>query len=347
MSPEIKDNLPISVIMSVFNSERFIGKAIDSIVNQTFKDFEFIIINNASTDKTKEIISSYRDQRIILIENEKNLGQTKALNIGIRRSRGQFIARMDADDISIPQRLELQYKCLTENESIAVVGSWFEEIDETGRHIKYYRMPTEPLEIKCYLISPGELGYYCILHPAVTIRRNVLFEVGLYNEEYYPQDYDLWVRIIRRYKIANLDRFLIKHLISNEQQSNKFRSNIDADLKKIIISNIQYYLPSIEEGQLMSLLRMLQYRPQKSKEDGLKVLKIFNLFFKEYIDGAVGNTLVKKIKNKIELFYLFQLLKTNPVYSLRRLLKLICKNPDVLLDRKVYRKIIRAILNNP
>lgn len=341
------NNTPkISVVMAVFNGEKFVKRAIDSILGQTLADFEFVIVDNASADKTKDIIASFSDSRIILIENERNLGQTKSLNIGIKRSRGKFIARMDADDISMPQRLEIQYKYLLENESVAVVGSWFEEIDETGRRIKYYTMPVEPLEIKSYLVSPGELGYYCVSHPAVLMRRDALFEAGLYNENYYPQDYDLWARIVRKHKIANVGKFLIKHLVSKGQQSKEYRSDIVLDLNEIIMSNIRYYLPAIKEEELMLLVRMLQYRPQKSKEDGLKTLTVFNLFFKEYMNDSSKNKVVKKIKDKIELFYLFQLFKTNPAYSAAELLKIICRNPSLLGDRKLYGKMRKAMLNN-
>jgi glycosyltransferase involved in cell wall biosynthesis len=314
------NNPKISVLMTVFNGERFIKEAIDSILNQALTNFEFIIVDNASTDGTKKIISSYNDPRIVLIENEENLGQTKALNIGIKRSKGEFIARMDADDISMPQRLESQYKYLSKNESIAIVGSWHEEIDIAGRHIRYFRMPLDPIEIKYYLISPGELGYYCVSHSTVLMRRNILFKVGLYNDNYCTQDYELWVRIARRYNLANLNQYLLKHRITTTQQTKQFKDEIESDCEKIIKSNIRYYLPSIGEEELMSLVRMLQYKPQKSKEDGLKVLEIFTHFFEKYMDGDENSLLAKKARNKMLLFYLLQLFKTNPTYSLKELL---------------------------
>lgn len=337
-------NPEISVVMTVFNGEKFIREAVDSILGQTFTDFEFIIVDNASTDATKRIISSYMEKRIRLIENKENLGQTKALNIGIKHSKGDFIARMDADDISSSERLALQHRYLTENESVAVVGSWHEEIDESGRHIKYFKMPTDPSEIKYYLISPGELAYFCVSHPTVLMRRNVLFDVGLYNEDYLAQDYDLWVRIVRKHKIANVDRFLLKHRVSSMQQTKKFQKDIDSECQKIVMSNIQYYLPLIESRDLMPLARMLLYQPQQSREDGLKVLNIFNNFFNVYLDDRDKNGLFKKAQDKIEVLYLLQLMKTNPVFSFRKFFSLICKNPDILAEGKFYRKIIRAMI---
>ncbi|MDD5005706.1 MAG: glycosyltransferase [Candidatus Omnitrophica bacterium] len=339
-------NSTISVVMTVFNGDKFIKEAIDSILNQTFSDFEFIIVDNASTDRTKEIVSSYNDRRIILIENDQNLGQTKALRIGIMRSRGKFIARMDADDISLPERLELQYKYLEKKGDVAVVGTWHEEIDKNGKHIKFFKLPTDPLEIKCYLISPGELGYYCISHPTVLIRRNVLLETGFYNEAYRTQDYDLWVRVVRKYKLANLDQFLVKHRITAKQQSKEFKDDVETECEKIIIANIRYYLPCLSEEELIPLVRMLQYKPQRCKKDGLKVLNAFNIFFKKYMNGQEDKKTIKEIQTKIELFYLLQLIKTNTFYSVAESLRRIVVNPNILLDNKLYKKMARAILTN-
>jgi len=342
----MNNNPKISVVMTVFNGGKFVKRAIDSILSQTLGDFEFVIVDNASTDKTKDIIASFSDPRIILIENKENLGQTKALNIGVKRSRGEFIARMDADDISMPQRFETQYKYLLKNTDVAVVGSWFEEVNEAGRHIKYYKTPVHFLEIKSYLVSPGELGYYCISHPTVLMRKSALLDAGFYNESYYPQDYDLWVRIVRKHKIVNLNEFLVKHMVSTRQQSKEYRSDIVLDLDNIIMSNIKHYLPSIDEKDAAALVRMLQYMPQKSREDGLKVLNIFNLFFKEYMGAENVNKMVRKIKDKMRLFYLLQLFKTNFLYSAAESLKTVCRNPDLLCEKKLYGKIMKTISNN-
>ncbi|MCI0471302.1 MAG: glycosyltransferase, partial [Candidatus Aminicenantes bacterium] len=105
----------ITVLMSVFNNAAYLREAIDSILNQTYTDFEFLIIDDASTDSSKEIISHYHDTRIRLIENKRNIGLTKSLNKGLHKAKGEYIARMDADDISLPDRLAVQYAFLQEN----------------------------------------------------------------------------------------------------------------------------------------------------------------------------------------------------------------------------------------
>ena len=332
----------ISVLMTVFNGRAFIAEAIESILNQTFKDFEFIIVDNASSDGTKGIVRSFNDSRIIFIENKTNLGQTKALNLGIKQAYGQFIARMDVDDVSLSERLELQYNYLMQDPSLAVLGSWHEEVDSKGRHIKYFKMPTDPLEIKSYLISPGKLGYYCLSHPTVMMRKDVLFEVGLYNDSYLAQDYDLWVRISRKYRISNLNKFLVKHRITNTQQTKELKQEIESDCKRIIISNILNYLPEIKEKELMSLARMLEYKPQISKEDGFRVLGTFNLLLDRVIDYANNNKTAMLLRIKMQCFYIPQLIKTNPLYSLMILIRIISCYPMVIFDAKLYRKLLNA-----
>ena len=110
--------------MPAYNAEKYIAESIESILSQTFTDFEFIIINDASTDSTKEIIESFQDSRIILINNEQNLGVAKSLNIGIATAKGKYIARMDADDISLPERFQTQFNFMEKNPDIDICGSW-------------------------------------------------------------------------------------------------------------------------------------------------------------------------------------------------------------------------------
>ena len=114
----------ISVLMSVFNGERYLIKAIDSILNQTFKDFEFIIIDDGSMDSSNAIIRSFDDPRVRLIENEKNIGLTKSLKKGIDLCRGEYIARMDGDDISLPERLKKQVEFMDHNRGVGISGTW-------------------------------------------------------------------------------------------------------------------------------------------------------------------------------------------------------------------------------
>lgn len=130
----------VSVVMSVYNGEKYLPETIDSILNQTFKDFEFIIINDGSTDKTAKILTSYDDPRIRIF-NQENMGLTKSLNRAISLAKGEYIARMDADDISYPERLKKQVDYLNKNPDIGLVGSKYIRIDKRGRKIDEINVP--------------------------------------------------------------------------------------------------------------------------------------------------------------------------------------------------------------
>ena len=138
----------ISVVMPAYNAEKYIGEAIESILNQTFKDFEFIIINDGSVDHTKEIIREYNDPRIVLLENDKNRGIVLSLNKGLDAATGKYIARMDADDIATKDRLEKQLEFL-QVKSYDMVGCNAIKIDENGKEIGYLNFPTAHEIIPC------------------------------------------------------------------------------------------------------------------------------------------------------------------------------------------------------
>jgi glycosyltransferase involved in cell wall biosynthesis len=198
----------VTVLMSVYNGERYLNEAIDSILGQTFTDFEFLIIDDASTDRTPEILRSYDDPRIRVVTNEENLGLTKSLNKGLALARGEYIARMDADDISIPERLEEQIEFMEHNPQVCVCGSWVEIIGHNaGETWKY---PTDSNEIRC-----RHLFECSIAHPSAVIKKEYLNQ----NQPLYDitfkrsQDYDLWIRISALYPLANIGKVLLKHRI--------------------------------------------------------------------------------------------------------------------------------------
>lgn len=197
----------VSVIMSFCNDEKYIGEAVKSILEQTFSDFEFIIINDASTDSSEEIVKEFADKRIKLIKNSKNLGLTKSLNIGIREAVGEYIARMDADDVCLPQRFEKQVKFLDGNRRTALVGCWVEFIDPEGKSEGIKKFPTDFQDIKKILIS-----YLPFRHPTLIIRKKALDEVGFYDESFkYAQDYELILRTAKKFPVANLPEVLLKY----------------------------------------------------------------------------------------------------------------------------------------
>jgi glycosyltransferase involved in cell wall biosynthesis len=208
----------ISVVMAVYNGEPHMREAIESIVSQTFSDFEYILLDDGSSDGTLEILQEYekRDKRIRVLQNQGNIGLTKSLNKGILASRGEYVARMDADDISHPKRFELQTAFLDSNQNCGVVGSWYVKIDEQGKELWRKKLPLKDEEIKNLLIKSNVFP-----HASAMVRRAALDKVGLYNESWkLSQDYELWFRIGSQYEIGVIPEFLIYSRISGSSLTN-------------------------------------------------------------------------------------------------------------------------------
>jgi glycosyltransferase involved in cell wall biosynthesis len=196
----------VTVLMSVYNGKKYLREAIDSILGQTFTDFEFLIIDDGSTDSSADIIRSYSDPRVRFIRNEKNMGLTRSLNKGIRLATGEYIARQDADDISLPERLEKQVRFLDQNKDVGLVGTYFFMINEAGKTICVWNRLPEGIDLKKILLKGNPFG-----HGSVMFRAECIEKVGPYREEFKSvQDYDLWLRISEVYDVANIPEPLYK-----------------------------------------------------------------------------------------------------------------------------------------
>lgn len=198
-------NPRVSVIMAVWNSERYLADSIESILNQTFEDFEYIIIDDGSFDASRDIIARYavNDQRIKPLYYEHQ-GLTRSLNRGIREARGAYIARMDADDISLPERLEKEHAYLMQHPDIAVVSCFAYVIDDCGRTVGTHCPPLSTEDIRKRSFFSGQ-----ICHPSVMFRADVVRMLGGYNEAFrYAQDYELWLRLMQKHAVATIPEFL-------------------------------------------------------------------------------------------------------------------------------------------
>ena len=195
MKETVQFEKPISVVMPVFNSQvSYLKEAVDSILTQTFKDFEFIIINDGSTGSCKEYLESLSDPRIRIIHNEKNLGITKSLNIGLREARGKYIARMDDDDISLPFRFEKQFAFMESNPDIILCGSKKVTIGKTRPLAllwKHSMTDMEEYRVKLLFVNPGPV------HPTAFFRHEKLIKYNIWYDESlrYAQDYGMWETI--------------------------------------------------------------------------------------------------------------------------------------------------------
>lgn len=204
------NNPLVSVIMSVYNGEKYLRESIESILGQTFKDFEFIIINDGSTDKSENIIKSFNDPRIKLI-SRSNKGLVASLNEGIEKSLGKYIARMDSDDISESERLEKQINFLKSNPDISVVGSWAKKINENSQIIEEMNYPpAKNKEIKKY-----SLFHNPFIHPSIMFKKEIIKKIGLYNPFFKnAEDYEFWSRVLASFQVANLPLSLLRYRIN-------------------------------------------------------------------------------------------------------------------------------------
>jgi hypothetical protein len=206
----------VSVVMSVFNGQAFLLEAIDSILAQTFKDYEFVIIDDGSTDKTAEILAEYsrRDQRI-RVHRHENKGRAASLNIGIEMSKSPYVARMDADDISMPNRLKEQVEFMERHPAVGLLSGTYELIDVEGHLIG-----TIPLLPRDEEIKQAMLVNNAMCHPAVMMRREVAIVCGGYRKAFLDaDDYDLWLRISERSQLANLEQPILQYRIHSKQVS--------------------------------------------------------------------------------------------------------------------------------
>ena len=216
--------LEVTVLMSVYNGEKYLQESIESILNQTFSDFEFLIINDGSTDSSRDIILSYFDNRIKLIDNKENIGLSKSLNIGIHRAKGKYIARQDADDISHLERLEKEIHFLSSKPGYAAVGCSINIIDKKSKIKGSIQKPISNESIHNTLKQNN-----CIAHGSVLMKKRCLFEVDLYDESLgAAQDYDLFMRLSEKYKLANLPDLLYcwRNLKSNVSNRNRQLQNL-------------------------------------------------------------------------------------------------------------------------
>lgn len=205
--------------MSVFNGEQYLHEAIESILSQTYTDFEFIIINDGSTDSSDKIILSFRDKRIVYIDNNANLGLIESLNKGLRASKGKYIARMDADDIALPERLKLQVQTFGENPNAIMIGSdYYSLTPKKLKHIK--NRNNSDYQKAVLLFSP------CFCHPTVMMK-NIFTEKNIFYDKNYvhAEDYKLWTELSFLGEFLNVKEPLLKYRSHSTQVSSNNKEN--------------------------------------------------------------------------------------------------------------------------
>ena len=279
----------LSVILPVYNCEKYIYEAVDSILNQTFTDFELLIVDDFSTDSTVLILESFKDSRIQLFKKEKNTGYTNSLNYAISIAKGEYIARMDGDDICLPQRFEKQVNFLDCHPDVILCGSAVQIIDSDT----ILRLPTNHDEIKvklCFATS------FC--HPSV-MGKAIVFKENLYDVKLEPaEDYDLWTRLVFKGQLANLDEILLMYRIHEEQVSllrSEYQTTVGYSSQFRMFEPIINYEDDIYSKMHIAFKKQEHY----SKEDLKKSLLLFKTIQKGNSKNKVYSTTLfeDKLKN--------------------------------------------------
>jgi len=296
----------ISVLMPVYNAESFVKKAIESILNQTLRDFEFLIINDGSTDSTLNCINSYKDSRIKLISNSINLGLIKSLNIGIEIATGEIISRMDADDIAHPKRLEYIKDFMDNNPNVTVCGTWF---NTTTLRINNKKYNSDQIKTR-FLFD-------CAIS-AATFRRNYFIDNDIRYSEKFPhaEDYELWTRLVFNVEFALITKCLLTLTLHENQVSKKFGIIQQNSMERalVILLNKIGIEPTNEEimlhFQILHDLFPCNSDFVKKTEDWLKKLIYYNSKTK-----FISDKNFRKIIND-EWFGILTHLSSNNIYTL-------------------------------
>ncbi|MDP2685106.1 MAG: glycosyltransferase [bacterium] len=271
--------MTISVLIAVYNAENTIKTAIGSILNQTFQDFEIIIIDDKCTDKTIDVIKEFEDSRIKIISNEHNMGQIKSLNKGLSFCSGKFIARMDADDISLPQRFELQVQAFEKNPELVLVGTTGFKSFPNGRvkKLTYYPRNAEALRFFSMFKSP-------INHISVMIRQEYLKNTDIFDESYIiATDWDLWSRyLIKRYKIKILMARCFIYRVYDTSYSVINTEIKDKESIKIVKRNVLHYTDLTISSQDAFNIINLHYCKKLSAKQYIKSLFVWIKIISNY-----------------------------------------------------------------
>jgi cellulose synthase/poly-beta-1,6-N-acetylglucosamine synthase-like glycosyltransferase len=294
----------VSVVMSVYNGERYLAEAIESILAQTFPDFEFIIIDDGSTDSTPDILNRYDDARIVLVRNQENIGLTRSLNRGIRMAHGDYVARQDADDVALPERLAAQVSFLDEHPGIGVVGTWVAYIDENGRPIKIIRTPASPALIRWLLLFGT-----CLMHSSVLIRRSCLEGVAVYRSEIlYAQDYDLWIRLSAKTRLANLPEILQQMRVHEQRISIQHYEQQEQIVRGIMQRTMTSFLGGIvPETMIVRLRRVSNGKPLETPQELLPLADLIMCLHQAYITQNVLDAVERRLVAEDAAYRLAQL----------------------------------------
>jgi glycosyltransferase involved in cell wall biosynthesis len=281
----------ISIIMPVYNGEKFIKKTIDSILNQSFSDYELIIVDDGSVDDSYKIIHSYHDKRIRYFKNEKNSGIVFSLNRALGIASAEYIARIDADDICLENRFKIQLDFLENNKNVGVCSGSICYIDADGNEGITVRMPTSADECKVKFLFGNP-----IIHPASMFRRELAVKVGGYTEGMEPaEDYDFWLKLLEISEVQNVEEVLLKYRIHSSNYSMIKRQEYNQKFTEIFSKKSKLQFSDIIEDKFLNFHIRLIIGTWNEKSSLKEVLKL-KLWRKSLVDN---NNKVKAFDQKM------------------------------------------------
>lgn len=221
-------NPRVSVLLPVYNGDKYLRESIDSILSQDYRDFELLIVDDGSVDRSKGLISEYKDPRIVFIEISRNNGLIGALNKGLSVARGEYVIRMDQDDIALPMRITRQVNFMDRHPEVGAAGSWVLAFGEGGKRIIRTEIDDRMLRVKLLLGNQ-------LIHPSVIIRTSVLNKHNLfYDPDYcHSEDYKMWLDISKYAKLANIPKVLLKYRMHPAQTCQEFHLIQRSNLAKV------------------------------------------------------------------------------------------------------------------
>jgi glycosyltransferase involved in cell wall biosynthesis len=319
------DNPKITVLMPVFNAEKYLQKAVESILGQTLADFEFLIFNDGSTDGSADIVKHFTDPRIHFFDSQKNYGYVYHLNEGIRLARGEYIARMDADDISYPERFARQVEFMDANPEVGVCGTWFHTIGHYESIVEY-PIGNENLRV-------ASLKYCAFSHPTVMLRKKVLLENSIYYDQSFlpAEDYYLWTILSQYCQIRNLPMVLLDYRI-HEGQISKYKRSIQKKKTQLARESQIEKMLGRELSEEESLLHSVTFEPDEHElsKDLMKRAKGWsdflleeNKLLKAYPSKTLSN-LFHECLEEVELNYYSQTFIRSKSYNIFLLVKFLC-----------------------
>jgi hypothetical protein len=244
----------LTVLMAVNDGERYLRSAMDSILAQSFTDFEFLVIDDCSQDDTPAILRSYHDERIRVFRNPERLGLTTSLNLGLKMARGHYLARQDADDLSFPNRLERQLAYLMEHPGTALLGTWAETLDKDGRGVGEICPNLSGALLKWVMLFKNR-----ITHSSVIFDKEIVLQMGGYSDSMpIAQDYDLWCRLMNTYPIAILPEKLVGLRLHPESVSAKQKDTQNHFTDVVVLRNIRWFCQKdLSLGEVRTLRSLL------------------------------------------------------------------------------------------